>query len=385
MPVKRKPTADDGNTIAALVFAGNLHIFHHATLAMKHFGIATASSMLVIKGKKPHSRNRIGQLARQQGWKDVIELDYQDAERVFARPVLARCPSLLRRLGLYSAVSQLIVLRAQVKKLERSLDSIQSAAVIIGGIYASPLERTVSSLVPHEQFILVDDGHMTRITAASRAAESVRGYKKVLDTNNHKGRDGLRRRLRNMLFRRVCKVRDLGEQRLVFYTAHDLELQPPDQLVKMQYLAANSVVEVGATHILGMAVISRKIIPAETYGAILKNIAARAAGKKLVYFPHPAERPVDLELVRRYLPGIRIESYDRGYEAGLLARGTHPESIYVCYSSAIRNVASMGLSGMTINVMRIPGESFIDSNRRDRVDEVYRTLEGLPQVQFIDP
>lgn len=369
--------------IQALVFAGNMHVFHHATLAMKQLKLATESSILVIKGKRSHHHANILDLARKKGWGQIIELDYQDADRAFNRPFLGRVKRAIQAVRLYGILSTLIVLRSQVAQMAEMLSNVD-VEFIISGIYASPLERSVSASIPHRNFVLVDDGNMTSATALGRKAESAALYKKTLDTNNHKGRDCLKRRFINKLYRRLCHVNDTGEARIIFYTAHNLRVQSPDQIIRMKYGQGASIVENDVAHILGMPVISRRIVSPEFYGEILCHIALHSSGKRLFYFPHPSEESVDLQLVSRFLPAARIEEYRHGYESELLMQGRHPGSIYSCYSSAIRNVMSMDLAGLEMNVIRIPEERFLDNDRRQKVGEIYHALRQIQGLKFID-
>lgn len=369
----------------AIVFAGNLHVLQHAKAALEHSGVPAAKSVLILKAAKNRIRSKLYNEAIRDQWHLIITLRTREDWLPKESTMLASFAGTILERPILRVIFELVRIRHDIKSCLRDLEGVGRVRLVVGGIYASPLERTVSNAISHEEFMLVDDGNMTIGTTKNRKAEAHSGFSGALDQNNHKAGSSLARRLKNSLLRRLCGVDDRGEASIHFFTSHQVSSIEGDRVTPVYRSTASFQVEEDVAHVIGMPVVTRNICSQHTYRCFLRQAAKLARGRRIIYFPHPAEQEADFQVVAGTVPELEISSYSRGYEAGIFETKRYPGQVFVCYSSVIANLASMELPGLAIFVCKIEEAQICDRSRRKTVAMIYESVARCPSVRFFRP
>ena len=264
--------------------------------------------------------------------------------------------------GPRTRLRQLRRLRQAVKMGDTDFDRI-----IIGDYY-SPLMRHLAASNEHP--ILVDDGTGTIVTAKARVGLATPG--------RHRNQS-----LLTSWAARVAGLRTGPVASLTFFTMFDIEVTPPDQMIRNQLSVLRSrVAHKGRREealLLGSPFVELDLMSESTYRDLV--ISAVAASKlPVTIIPHRRERPAKLDRLRG--AGLKVLDVGLPIEIQLLTDATLPRTIYSFFSTA--NFTIHAIFGTEIELVSFKLSSpDIDEDvlkNGDPAEELQRQIGGALRV-----
>lgn len=370
--------------LPALVVAGNRHILSHAVAALRHYGYSPRDALLIISSGVTGLLEKVYDYSLNYEWGGTYcFLTHPHADRAGD----AMRKKIERALHLHP-----IRYTCALRRLTRFLAALQAArkaplGLLVSGYYGHPVDRTACCLIPHDEFVLVDDGNMTREVAGLRGAERAAGFRNTLLHNSTIEYSGMAGRLKLWMYRHVGGARDGGSPRITYFTHHhDLMLSGDDRLIPyapVHVRPAAIQVRPRMVHFLGIPALHKKIMDPVHFQELLAAVAVRYRDWDFHYYAHPSEREEEFALVRRLIPHAVLHPNQAPYEQLSLEMGNVPEVIAGCYSSTIFNlVAQPGLLSR-IEMLEFPLDWILLESRRQRVDQIYRNGKTHPKITFV--
>ena len=370
--------------LPALVVAGNRHILSHAVAALRHYGYSPRDALLII------SSGVTGLLEKVYDYS--LNYEWGGTYCFLAQPHADRAGDAVRKKIERALHLHPLRYTCALRRLTRFLGAMQTArkaplGLLVSGYYGHPVDRTACCLVPHDEFVLVDDGNMTREVAWRREAERAAGFRDALLHNTTIEYSGAAGRLKLWLYKKVGGARDAGSPRITYFTHHhDLLLSGDDRLIPYAPVHDRpAAVQVAprTVHFLGIPALHKKIMDPVHFQELLAAVADRYRECVFHYYAHPSEREEEFALVRRLIPYAILHPNQVPYEQLSLEMGSVPEVIAGCYSSTIFNlVAQPGLLSR-IEMLEFPIDWILLESRRARVEQIYRTGRNHPKITFV--
>jgi hypothetical protein len=372
---------DAGGILAAtaLVVAGNRQILGHALAALAHFDTPTEKAILVVSSASMAFREAVLTSAAANRWAAVFCALASDQTHQSPRRSWTIWGSLfIRHLR---EVHRCLQFMKQVARLRTA-----PLRLVISGFYGHPLDRSACTLIPHQEFVLVDDGNMTREVARQRPTEMRAGFQHALRHNSTLDFSGWEGRIKLFLFKQVAGVRDAGSPAITYFTHyHDLALTAPDRLIAYapaREAEADSVAS-NAVHFLGMPALKKQIVDPAHFVLLLEAVAKRFRGAEFHYYGHPSEGEAEFQLVRRWIPYAQIHDNQAPYEQEYLQMARVPGVVAAFYSSTSFNLAAQRDLKSRLELLEIPDRWILSASRRERVRCIYQDAQINPQLHWI--
>lgn len=311
-----------------------------------------------------YTREDFGGLMQEDDWAEVHALEAGDD--VLLESIAASNP-----LKLIPPLARVLVDR----KRRKLLDALNTIAAPIDRLYLGnyrPMFRHVANSHREAQVLLLDDGTATLQTNYERWGNPPDEQ----DSPLSRLRGELRRLAVGQVIKQVPEV--------TFFTTYDLELSPPDKLVKNDYgnlrrMMSNAEVS-DEVYFLGQPLAEAKYTTLDTYIRYLGDVVRWFAGKHVIYLPHKREGET-IERVRSEL-GLPIKSFQLPIEAALLVGSQRPAIVSSFHSSALENLGILFGKELSLISFYMHPDDLLD--RRKSVEDIYdyfrKTQQGLISV-----
>lgn len=369
-----------GRSKAALVIAANSHILYHAISALQHFQQSFESTTLVISASSVY-REQVLEIARRYPWADVFSVNENEVfQKTF--PFL---PKRLAHQPIFRFVTEVLKIRLCNKFLKARFSNVSSVRLLVCGFYGHPVDITACTIVPHELFVLVDDGNMTREVANKRNHEADASFKRVLENNSTYKFNGLKGRIKLYSYRFFGHVKDSGSKSICFFTHYpDIIGHKNDYVIPIGLrFPFKKATQVGVVHVLGLLAIERQMIKPNDFADLLRWIAERYQGKIIHYFPHPGSTEIGRKFVESIAPDWIWHDSLSPYEEYFKNLDSIPEIVASFYSSVLFNLAAYEEIGCLIESLEIPLSMIPNSDRRMRVECIYEYAKRHPKIIWI--
>jgi hypothetical protein len=368
---------------SALVIAGNRQILHHAVAALEHFDVPTEKAILVVSSASLAYREAVLRSAEPFRWAYIFSalvpphsnwinrLFPMDVARTFKLSFYRHLQALRRGTRFFRQV-------ARVNTVPLRL--------IISGFYGHPLVRSACSMIPHGEFVLVDDGNMTREVARQRVTEQRAGFMNALQHNSTFNFTGAKGRAKLFLFKKIAGALDRGSPAVTFFTHyHDIPVGGEDRLIKYEPVRHARMVPTlpNTVHFLGMPALRRKIVDPEAFAHLLDAVEKRFRGTEFHYYGHPFEGDEEFRLVRQHIPYAQILPNRAPYEQEYIHMASVPAVVAGFYSSTIFNLVARGDLRTRIEFLEIPMQWVLLATRRERLQHIYQDAKQQPKIHYI--
>ncbi len=252
-------------------------------------------------------------LIREDDWDRLYFLSTFDAERV-------------QKLGL---LYWHLLCARQRRRLDRLAAHLGPADGLFIGQYHEPIARHFSNTLPYRTLYLIDDGTSTLETHGERYARTRPGRLK-----------GLRAALRDTL----TGFRTHQAERVIFFSAYDLEPRPGDALVRNHFTHFRQSIaaapQTNEVWFLGEPLSLDGYVTKETYLETLVLAQRFYRHARFVYLPHSREQQSDVDELQAAL-GCEVRRYGLPIEVVLSVATSRPREIASFITSAIPNCAIM--------------------------------------------
>lgn len=364
------------NTIHAVVLTGNRHILKHALQALDLRGIKTSNVLLVVTSMIKTRRDEVWAELIQHPWNDVV-IGYDLAQSKFKGWLFGKYLQTTFLFELALVCSCLRQARSRIINTDTKL--------LFSGFYGHPIDTTIANEIGQCEFILVDDGNMTFEIASKRSKERKAGFKNVYRLNSTYNWQSFSMRLKLYLMSWICQLNSRGIEKIHFFTHHhNLQIENPDEIVPVKVDLMNQVfsVDPSLVHILGMPAVTRDIIDEVEYFMQLRIVSEQFGKVKFEYYPHPAEGESERNIVSRAIPNVCYRMKGVPYEEEFSRMSVLPSKVIGFYSSALANIATIGIRDIEIIAYRIDTRKISDESRRKRVDEIYKYLLSIENISL---
>lgn len=250
--------------------------------------------------------------------------------------------------------------------------------LVVGNLYNDYMSH-VSSHVPHDELIAIDDGTDTLRVAMRRhnAATSLEQTTPL----------GPIQALKHFIQNRWVFWDGRQPNAITFFTAYDIAVGSKDRLIVNDYrwLRERVVSRAGNDYVyfLGQPLIEDGYLEEITYLEYLRKVVRYYGDNQVVYIPHKRESNRSLILIDQEL-GLAIQRFSRPIEVELAIGGELPKELASFFCSALENCSILFGNSLQIKAFYIPSnvQLFQDSPSegiynyfRHRQTESFRVME----------